>query len=371
MNNEKENKDTLTDNQVINIYDHLDKVNSHSNKELLELDGEENNNDIPDQELITDDTITPGITNFGEAEMREMGLDEDVINDLKDVEVEPEDIDVDPEKNDYIEAIANYTDLSEQDTVTLLNIIMDYNNNNDGKYYDRLPLKVKELADGIRMSSPTKMPKDSSAKFILSNLVRDAQFGKLMDDYSHDMANVMNDMHGEFQAIIKESFDDLFSNIEKIKEANPDQAETLDRFYNSFTEATTFNKQLDYLDGLSKKKLKKWTTRFNDQCFYFNKKVNSDANKERGIKFADIRTLVPTIKKALNGFTDNQIKEFIVVFIKSIEKMDMEDVPNLFYIYGVTSAIDSFRFNKDFDTDLGKTLFGNITKVIQKINSLN
>lgn len=366
------NNDKLTDEQVIQIGEYLDKANTHSNKELLELDGEPNNQDIPDEELVTDSSLNPGLQEFDENTMREMGLDEDTINDLKDVEVPPEEINVNPERKDYIEAMANYIDITEEDTIKLLNVITDYNNNPDGKYYDRLPLKAKELADGIRMSAPTKMSRDSSARFILSNLVRDAQFGKLMDDYTNDMANVMNDMHSEFQAIIQESFDDLFSNIEKIKEANPDQAETLDRFYTSFKEATTFNKQLEYLDGgLTKKKLSKWTTRFNDQCFYFNKKVNSDTNKERGIKFADIRTLVPTIKKALNGFTDNQIKEFIVVFIKSVEKMDMEDVPNLFYIYGVVSAIDSFRFNNDFDTDLAKTLFGNITKVIQKINSLN
>ena len=112
-------------------------------------------------------------------------------------------------------------------------------------------------------------------------------------------------------------------------------------------------------------------TRFDDNCFYFNRKVNSDANRERGIKFADIRTLIPTIKKARDGFTEKQIKEFIIVFLKSIEKMDLTDTANLFYIYGVVSAIDSFRFNTDFDTELGKTLFGNITKVIQKIISLN
>lgn len=372
-----ENKDAniLTNDQVSTIYNKLEEVDSNSNKEFLELDGEENNNDIPDEDIITDSSIFAGVEEFTEDKMREMGLDEETINDLKDVEVDPKEIEnVEVSNKDYLEAAATYFELTEDDAKILLNILFKYKNNPQGKYYDELPEKIKQFADGIRANSPAemKMTKNSSARFILSNITRDAQFGKLMDDYTNDMANVMNEMHGEFQAIIQESFDDLFSNIEKIKESNPEQAETLDKFYNSFKSATTFELQLDFIDrGVNKKKISKWMTRFDDNCFYFNRKVNSDANRERGIKFADIRTLIPTIKKARDGFTEKQIKEFIIVFLKSIEKMDLTDTANLFYIYGVVSAIDSFRFNTDFDTELGKTLFGNITKVIQKIISLN
>ena len=372
-----ENKDAniLTNDQVSTIYNKLEEVDSNSNKEFLELDGEENNNDIPDEDIITDSSIFAGVEEFTEDKMREMGLDEETINDLKDVEVDPKEIEnVEVSNKDYLEAAATYFELTEDDAKILLNILFKYKNNPQGKYYDELPEKIKQFADGIRANSPAemKMTKNSSARFILSNITRDAQFGKLMDDYTNDMANVMNEMHGEFQAIIQESFDDLFSNIEKIKESNPEQAETLDKFYNSFKSATTFELQLEFIDrGVTKKKISKWMTRFDDNCFYFNRKVNSDANRERGIKFADIRTLIPTIKKARDGFTEKQIKEFIIVFLKSIEKMDLTDTANLFYIYGVVSAIDSFRFNTDFDTELGKTLFGNITKVIQKIISLN
>ena len=371
--NEEVKKDALTDQQVIYIYNHLDKADTHSNKELLESD-DLDIDDIPDQ--TTDDALVKGVADeFTEKQMKELGLDDETIESLKDVEIDESSIkDVKPSSEDYLEAIANYVDISTEDSEQLLNILIDFDKDPNGKYYDRLPTKIKSFCDGIRMNAPEKMSKNSSATFILTQFTHDAQFGKLMDDYTNDMANLTNEMHKEFRSIIQESFDDLFENIEKIKDNNPEHAEILQRFYDAFKGATTFQKQLDYLDGaVNKKKLNKWLDRFDNECFYFNKKVNSDVNKERGMKFADIRTLIPIVKTALNGFTEKQIKLFFLVFLKSVEKMDLDSVENLFYIYGVVSGIDSFRYNKadEFDTEFGKTLFGNITKVIQKIISLD
>jgi hypothetical protein len=369
-------EDQMTDEQVQKLGAKLDEMDTHSNKELLELDGEPNNQDIPDQEVYTQPV--PGISDkeeFTEEDMREMGLSEDTIEDLKDVTVYKDDVpEVKLTKEDYVEAASNYMDLSNNDAMQLLDILVEYKRDPEGKYYDRLPKKVQDFADGIRLSSTSanmKMTKNSAARFVLSNITRDAEFGKVVDDYSNEMSGIMNDMHGEFQAIVQESFDDLFSNIEKIKDDNPEQAEVLQKFYDAFKNATTFELQLKWLDGgVTKKKINKWLTRYDNECFYFNRKVNSDVNKERGIKFSDIQTLVPTIKRARDGFTEIQIKQFIIVFLKSIEKMDLTDLTNLFYIYGVISAIDSFKYNNTFDSELGETLFGNITKVIQKIISL-
>lgn len=381
-----ENKivDALTEEQVHDIYNKLDNMDTNSNKELLQLEGKPDNSDIHDQELVGDTNIV-GVSDISEEDMRKMGLDEETINDLKDVKVDTNEINnVKVNSDDYLGVISDYMDISTNDAMILIGVLTEYRNNpNANNYFDKLPDKVKEFVNNIRINlkievdNPSKsnnaISKEKATKFVLDNIINDTTFGKVMDDYTVEMSGVMNDMHGEFQAIIQESFDDLFSNIEKLKDSHPEQAETLQKFYDSFKDASTFNRQLKFIeDGhLTKKKINKWLTRFDNDCFYFNKKVNSDVNNSRGIKFVKVESLVPTIKHALDGFTEKQIKQFIIVFIRSLYKMDMDDIANLFYIYGVISAIDSFRYNTNFDTDLGKTLFGNITKVIQKIISLD
>ena len=365
--NEEVKKDTLTDQQVIDIYNHLDKADTHSNKELLESD-DLDIDDIPDQ--TTDDALVKGVADeFTEKQMKELGLDDETIESLKDVEIDESSIkDVKPSSEDYLEAIANYVDISTEDSEQLLNILIDFDKDPNGKYYDRLPTKIKSFCDGIRMNAPEKMSKNSSATFILTQFTHDAQFGKLMDDYTKDMANLTNEMHKEFRSIIQESFDDLFENIEKIKDNNPEHAEILQRFYDAFKGATTFQKQLDYLDGpINKKKLNKWLDRFDNECFYFNKKVNATE-----IKLPNIENAYPIIKKALPGFTELQIKEFIITICKASYDLDVNKIEDLAYIYRAVENIFAFRVIDmvDFNSDFAKQVFGNVSVVIKKIINL-
>lgn len=377
MNKEVEFKaqknNVISDEQVKKISDHLEKFNSDKEiyKEIEENENTESELEVLEgsENLGLDSAIN---SEFTEEDMRNLGLDEETIESLKDVDVCPEDLaKTEIKDNDYLDAFKEY-DIPDNEAMVLLELIQKFRMNDTTiKYYDELPPSVKRMADATRMSCPYKMSKESSATFLIKNFINDAAFARVVDDYTNDMATLMNEMHLDFQNIIHESLDDMMKNIDKIKESNPEQAEKLEKLQNTYKDAISFNKQLEYLDGgISLKKLNKWANRFRDECFYFNKKVSSDANKASGIKFVDIGTLVPTIKNALNGFTELEIQRFIIVFIRSTINMDMNDINNTYYVYSAISSIDSFRFNSTFDTELGKELFENIAKVIRKINSL-
>ena len=363
----------LSDEDIKKISDTLEEAGAATSKrDLLELEGEPNNSDINDMEELNEDSIQPGFTEIDEEALKELGLDNETIEEIKNNPDAMNFDDVEPSKENYLNAISSYIGLTDEDSMKLIEVIGEYRRNPKGKYYDMLPESAKKSVKDLKINIGRGATNDSVTRFLLNNFINDAQFEALLVGYQKDMSDVMSEMHNEFKSIVQESFDDLFSNIDKIKETNPDQAENLDKFYKSFKSATTFERQLNYIDnGLTRKKLNKWYNRFDDDAFYFNKRINTDANINRGIRFSDIRGCIPTIHRALDGFTERQIKEFILVFIRSIINDDFEDINTLFYIYGVISSIDSFKYSNDFDSDLGKELFGNIKKVIQKLNKLD
>ena len=346
----------LSDEEIKKISDTLEEAGAASSKrDLLELEGEPNNSDINDMEELDEDSIQPGFTEVDEETLKELGLDDETIEEIKNNPDTMNFDDVEPSKEHYLSAISSYIGLTDEDSMKLIEVIGEYRRNPKGKYYDMLPETAKKNVKDLRTNIGRGATNDSVTRLLLNNFINDAQFEALLDGYQKDMSDVMSEMHNEFQGIIQESFDDLFSNIDKIKETNPEQAENLDRFYKSFKSATTFERQLNYINnGLTRKKLNKWYNRFDDDAFYFNKRINTDANINRGIRFSDIRECIPTIRRALDGFTERQIKEFILIFIRSIINDDFEDINTLFYIYGVISSINSFKYSHDFDSDLGK-----------------
>lgn len=351
-----EDKTTLTNEQVSQIYNKLDGEDNHTKKRLekahaetetseYELESSGDTNDMP-----TD--ILGGVVPTGE---------------------EPEDIFEKAEtyKDDgssftesgLKEAFSEY-DASDDEAAKLIELIGKYKNNEKINYYDELPDKFKIMANGLRANAGADVSKNSAAKFLLSTFINDAKMTQAIEEYNTEMGNLFNESNTEFSAIMKGSIDEIFSHIDEIRTEDPEKAEKIEGIKKSFEDASKFELQMEFIQKLSKKKLDKFYIRYDSECAYFNKRFNND------IKVPNIKRIVNVISKALPKYTNEQIEKFVIVIIRTCYKLDPDNIIDMSYVYRMISNILAYEFTDDYTTDEAKEIFGNISTCIDKIISL-
>ena len=359
----------LTDEQVTKVYDKLEKESENTNADKLEEAKEKTENSNYEK-------ITPmknqgvGAPQVDEELLKEMGFSDEYIEDLKNMP------DVNTKINEtadnYKEVLKEY-DITDEDATNLFKVILDYKNNGivEG-LYNKLPQSAKKIADSfviVGKSESIKVSKDNAAKTIIESFINDAKFSRSVDEFNEEMNELTINTTKEYKLLMNEYIEELYKNIDNIRTEDPEKAETLERIKKAFDNAGKFTKELEYLNHTSAKKLKKAVQNsYDSECFYFNKKVNTT-----DIKLPDIRGLYPIIKKALPGFTELQIKEFIVTICKASYNLDVKNnIEDLAYIYRSIENIFAFRaiHVADFESDFAKEVFGNVSVVIKKIINL-
>lgn len=269
-----------------------------------------------------------------------------------------------PTNEDYFKVLATYG-LKENEMLPLISVMNDYRKNPEGNYYDRLPESFKDMALGfIRLSkqSNEKLGKNSAARLLLKELVSDAQLNNASDEFTKEFSNTILEMNEGYDKIFTEAFDDVFSNIDTIAKENPEQAEKILAIKKAFDESTTFSKQMDYINNISKKVIDKTVARYTNEVYYFNKKVNVTE-----VKVPDIGELLPIIHFHLPDIDIEYIKKFIIVMCKSCYDLDPADKPeDVAYIYRMVNTIYIQKFINT-NNSATKILFERITEVINCI----
>ena len=346
----------LTENEVKKVYDTLEKANENNDREKLAKASEETNST---EYSNIEEMKSPKI----------IGVDFASENN-KDVSVEriinASEITEEGSKENMFEEYG----LSTEEANEVLKLISEYNttNVNVTGLYDKLPEKLKEITNGIVTESKLsgqRISKDNAAKFIIDSFINDIDFDNILDEYNREMNQIIAESNKEFQYIMKDSFDEIFERIDEIEAEDPEKAKTIRAIKSAFDDACSYSRLLDYIDHISAKKLNKFLNRYDEECIYFNKKVNTT-----DIKVPNITLLYPIIKQVLSGFTESQIKKFIIVICKSSYNLNMDNIVDISYIYRLINNIVSFKYTNDFESDFGKEIFGNITVVIQKIINL-
>lgn len=339
--------------------------------ELLGFESKEEN--IEAEDTFDNPTEVKPSTEFGEKELREMGLDEETVQSLKDIPVDTSNLDpknIKETKRNYLDVFKAY-DINDDDALKLMQMIDQYKNGKTTNLYDNLPIAIQKIADGLRMEAAgvMKTSKDSAAKILLDNIINDAKFAKAIDEYQAEMSDLLLESDINFKKIIEGSINEVFDNIDKIREENPDVADKIVQIREAFNDAASFRRLYEYLDKVKMKQFLKNVERFNYQCDYFDRKT---------INKFDVR--VPRISQAteilhslLSDYDLKEIKKFITLLIMSIQQTSMDDVVDVAYvyrlvgnicIYNFANAISLFKENQE-----AVKYFAVIEDLIKKINS--
>ena len=290
-----------------------------------------------------------------------------------------EEVEIKYSEDNLKEALSGYDNISVEDAQVLMKLIEEYSNGRRKGFYEDLPKSVKELANGIvKMSieSGARISKDAAAMLVLDNFITDAKFNSAMDEYKRDMNEAMLNMNKEYANIFNDAFNDTFSKIDEIKAENPEQAERIIKVKEAFDNAMSLSTLKEYCksDAIYKIKLNKKINRFNDETFYFNKKVNVTDVKIPNI--GDLLNIIsvgsgfvfPNDEETALKFSPENIKKFIICIIYSTIDLDLNIIENLSYLYRLVDNIYRYKFVDALD-EKAEELFRNIAEVIDIINS--
>lgn len=348
--------DNVTDEQAKMLYDTLGKV---ENKDVEALKKAKEMTDNCDYEEIA-------IKEMTEDEMREAGLAEDSIRDLKDIKLSPEELVINETADDYRDTLSYY-DVSDNEIEGLIEVIQKYKAGVNMNYYNALPKGIQIICDS--MAPMNGGNKNVAAKFMLKSLVSDAKYGAAVEEYKTKINSVMDDTDKDFKNLMDGSINKVFDDIDKIREEDPEKAEKIEKIRKAFDDAKVYQKELDAIAaGYNDKKLAKLVNRFDGECMYFNKKVNSNA---LGLVIPDISKMYSIIKKALDGFTEIQIKKFILLIIKNSYNINTDDIAEMAYIYRAVDNVLSFGYSTSFESDRAKEVFEAIRVAIGKMINSN
>ena len=276
--------------------------------------------------------------------------------------------------SNYKEVFEKY-DITDAEASNMLDIMQKYKRGIKANYYEMLPNEFKKIAEGLymmaRKEGDTTTTKNVAAKFLLDQLMNDAEINQAFDDYKNNILDTVNEMNTEYSKLITQAFNDVFDNIDKIEASDPEKAEKIKSIKAAFDDAMTFNKQLEFVWSTTANKLNKLVKRFDNECFYFNKTVNST-----DVKIPKIEELVDVIYNHLLTMTEEpkytieDIKKLIVVICRTTAyKLDVvRNVEDLAYVYRLVNTIYLYKYiDNPVNSDEENLLFGNIAKVLDCI----
>jgi len=330
----------LTDEQVSYIYNELDKENT--DKEALSQAQEETEN-----------------TEYEEIESINPALDSEE-------ELPPE---------DALKKILKESspDITDEDAETVIKLLLEYKKNKNIIIYNRLPDSYKKIIDDIKFNINRGRPKsqligkEHVARFYFDNIVSDAQFEAIFDEFNKSMDDAYREFNLEISDAFKDAYNELFSKIEEIGQEDPEKAQKLTELKNAFDDAKSFNRLLGWLEPRRRKRIyKRAELYFNDEVSYFNSKVNTTE-----IKVPDISKLLNVLNLYDPERPEIEHKRFIVAICQHATELNMDNINDLAYVYKLVDNIYKYTFNPAIlEDDETKQLFENVYKVIDKINSL-
>ena len=301
---------TLTEEQEKLIYDRLDGVDETPK---VEEDYEEEEN--PELEEVELDPNDPGI-NISEIE---------------------------PTQEDVKATLANYG-LDDDAALKLYKTINEYRNGVKKDYYSELPQTFQNIANGLRKFSLQQghpISKNDAAMLVLKDMLEDAQLERAMNDIQREQDQLIAEMSTEYGKIFNDTYEEIFNSIDEIEAKDPEEAEKIRKVKQAFDDANSMERLKEFVKTTNINKLrKKADNRFDDEVYYFNKKVNVT-----DVKIPDVGALVDVIHRWLPERSITAIKRLVIAIALHIDEIDVDkDVLQLAYVFRLMTNIYSFSF---------------------------
>lgn len=252
---------------------------------------------------------------------------------------------------EVVNRIADTYSIRKSDAYSVIKLIKELKNNPNIEVYNRLPLGLRQVADGLS-ENPGDI-ENASKDLIMqfeSDLDMDQQFvdiQKSIDSSYKDAAASIGSL--QFVNTRKMFEEDLLEAAKEYKDdPDPEKQESYNKLVsvcNSYKSSCYFQIQLKYLMNVQKKAKRKINdiSKFNSIVNHFNEKYRYNS---KNIK--DIRMIVPILYRKLS-VSDELLKKFVILSCLSFEKMTPEDINDHIYMFYTVQNLAGMDFIKESD----------------------
>ena len=382
----KVNINELTDEQIKAISEFADKLDntdaplkdkSPDNKELEKGSGliDDNGKLIPTQSI--DDQIWGDDDRLIDlSKLSEMGDYGKLLN-LSDSEVK-EQIEIDPESIKECEFF-NTDGYTDEDIQTVINAIDRYRSGEEFSYYSALPDKAKKFVDstiGGSVLSDIRKPRKELTESLFELLIKynyvyvisrqveddtDTELNKIYEETSGKLNDYNAAQRNFFE---KECAEKAKSFRELGGDDNIAKADKLEKYSEAFKQSYTYENMLSkYKTG--KIKIKKIDIdKFSTRCKEFDFKYNSNE-----FVINTVADTVPALVKVMDDVSEDQIKKFVVAFIKYAQNMKPENMEEHIFMYYFIMNIIWTKYvdeNNSEDSEFKDIILNNIRNFIKE-----
>ena len=388
MNNENlkvlaNNDTTLTDKQVEQIAEKLEESTSEDNRKIKELPSNKDTNErVPeDPNAYESERITAYIDPItGEkkpvpTEIEPLsGVDLDTSGFDALLNMSEEDIrNMDISDDELKESLP--IKASKEDFITFRKVFDRYRKGEEFSVYNALPPSFKRFIDkNIAMVSidtlskaQTKDIRSVITKTIFDEILQDTYQNKVYVDLNTSVDKAFKDLS---KSITSETNMDVRHKImqfpkiaEKVKEENPEKAEALMKFMESYEEARNYDKLIEAVKTGKLRAKKIEIDKFDNKiCIPYEDKY------AKSNRIVDSLRKLPFIIARHIGCDTNDARRIIIAYVKYIgfAKLDIEKLPDYCFMYYFTKNILGMD-NYDQSVFEEKSFYTNIENNLQKL----
>ena len=260
----------------------------------------------------------------------------------------------------------------QEDAEVLVDLVLEYAKDENIKVYDRLPEYTKHKVDvvsrnAIKRNNKNKraLSKEYVAKYFFDSFIADTAYKSTMDQINEETKKNMEEMSEDLAKTFNDTFGDMFSKIDEIRETDPEQADRIQKVKDAFDRSLNFsNSLIEFLHSDKPRNARRYARDYASEVYQFNKLVNTTA-----VKVPDIDALLDIISLNIPTLSKDRIKEFLVLFSRSVINLDFNEIENISYVYKMVDNIYKRKFiNPAVEDEDFKKICSEIIKVCDEIS---
>lgn len=260
----------------------------------------------------------------------------------------------------------NEMGMSEEDTLTLTNVIMRKMKGEKFSIYKELPQSIKNMVRSM-CGSNNITQLQACSEIVIDQFIGELKIEQEFIDFQDTLKKEMNipdlmDMYGDY---LKESMEvKLLEKADELESVEPEKAQTLREISAAYSDSYTLTRQLKafYNDEKECRRLDKELKKYDRYCTDFNYKY-----KNSKFKINDIKLVAHTLDRLFKDEVSiASIKKFVILLCRITRNMDSNNVVEHSFMYYSVKNILSLDYI-DINSELYITLKNNIKEVIDLI----
>ena len=259
--------------------------------------------------------------------------------------------------------------MTSEECTNLISLIRDYSKDKQTPALDRLPTvlktRVKKMHEQMtkKKSANWDISLEGMAHMMLLQIINDISIDVVFAKLEQDQATMAKEQYQKTEEI----FADIFKKRADLEAETPGVGQSIDLVKEAFDQADNFDLQFQHLISDIPHNVKRYHSHYNGDTVEFNNRCAQSKFALVGVKDGLIDLIKFYLPKE-KRYTTDELKAFIVLIIRSVQSMDLNDLKSAAYIHRLLDLIYRYRY-VSMD-ERGQKTFADIEKIIDRYRTI-